>query len=261
MKRTYLLTVEEPLYTHLLLEPVLASGVIEVGGVSILHPRVGFRRYLTTLATLGMTRCAFAGLAQFYPSFFKTSVATLLRKHQVSSELIAQVADVNGPAHVTTLKASGCSLMLALNCPQLLTPAVLEQFSGGVLNVHFGMLPRYRGVMPAYHALLAGESSFGVTIHLMDKRIDNGPILAQRAVAILSDDTLPDLYQRGFKVAGRMLVEVFEELAAGSVTAMPNDRCDATYYGQPTVRSLVSYTALAFRRWVASFRIDSRGTR
>jgi methionyl-tRNA formyltransferase len=249
--RLYLLTVEDPLYTHLVLEPLLASGAAEIAGVTILSPQVTAARIASSLVTLGPLRVGRAALAQFSPRILPTSVAGVLARHGIEADAVVRTTDVNEPWHIDRLRSAGASAMLVLNCPQIISTGILRLFERGVLNLHFGMLPRYRGIMPAYHALMAREPSFGVTVYLMDAKIDSGPILEQREVRIDAHDTLPTLYKKGFKVAAGLVVNAVRALAAGSSQPRPNDSSRASYYGQPDWQSLARYAALALKRTVA----------
>lgn len=246
--RLYLLTVEDPLYTYLTVQPLLESPAIDLGGVTILRPRVRGARYLSTLVTLGLRRCVIAGVAQVAPRLVPTAISQVLRRRGVKQTAVHTIDDVNDPEHVKLLAAARCDVMLSLNCPQIVSEAVLGSFPRGVLNVHFGMLPRYRGIMPAYHALMNGDPSFGVTVHLMDRKIDNGPIVAQESVTIERRDTLPNLYCKGFTLAGQMLVTALQGMADGTTVCRPNDASRATYFGQPSTRSLMGYAARSLRR-------------
>src|SRR5438477_1994876 len=73
------------------------------------------------------------------------------------------------------------------------------------LNVHPSLLPRWRGAAPVERALMAGDLQTGVTIHRTTKELDAGPIAAQEAFAIGSDDDAGSVYARAAEVAARLL--------------------------------------------------------
>ena len=70
---------------------------------------------------------------------------------------------------------------------ELLTHEVLELPPLGAINLHFSLLPRWRGAAPVQHALLAGDARTGVSVMRMDEGLDTGPILNQ-----LEEDIRPD---------------------------------------------------------------------
>lgn len=112
---------------------------------------------------------------------------------------------------------------------QLLPKQVLEIPPLGCLNVHPSLLPKYRGPSPVAGAILAGESKTGVTIMLMDEGWDTGPILAQRPVAILPDDTTGSLEKKLSLVGAELLIDVLPRWAAGQIKPQPQNPNQATY--------------------------------
>ena len=75
----------------------------------------------------------------------------------------------------------------------ILRRPLLEAPPLGCLNLHFSLLPRWRGVSPVQHAILHGDTWTGVTIMQMDAGVDTGPILAHEAVPIAPQETAGDL--------------------------------------------------------------------
>jgi methionyl-tRNA formyltransferase len=112
---------------------------------------------------------------------------------------------------------------------QILPPAVLEIPPHGCVNVHASLLPRYRGAAPVAAAILNGDAETGVTIMLMDEKMDHGPILAQRAIPIRSDDTQATLTQRLAQLGADLLVETLPRWVAGEIEPRPQDHEQATY--------------------------------
>src|SRR5438067_12909239 len=72
-------------------------------------------------------------------------------------------------------------------------PALLDLPRRGSVNLHPSLLPRWRGSTPIQSAILAGDTVTGVTVILMDKGLDTGPILAQTSVPIQPGETQPQL--------------------------------------------------------------------
>ena len=78
------------------------------------------------------------------------------------------------------------------------------------LNVHPSLLPRWRGAAPVERAIMAGDTTTGVTIHQTTKALDAGPIAAQEAFAIGPEDDAGVVYARAAEVAARLLDGVLE---------------------------------------------------
>jgi phosphoribosylglycinamide formyltransferase-1 len=93
-----------------------------------------------------------------------------------------------------------------------LGPITLARFRGRILNTHPSLLPRHGGLnmygQRVHQAVLeSGDAVTGVTIHLVESEYDVGPILAQRTVPVLQDDTLESLATRVHSVEGAFVVE------------------------------------------------------
>jgi methionyl-tRNA formyltransferase len=99
----------------------------------------------------------------------------------------------------------------------------------GCLNVHASLLPRHRGPSPIAAAILAGDEVSGVTIMLINEKIDAGPILSQRETAIFPEDTTGSLENRLAVIGGQLLMETLPKWQEGSLTPQLQDDGEATY--------------------------------
>ncbi len=100
---------------------------------------------------------------------------------------------------------------------QLLKADVLEGWP--CINVHFSLLPAYRGAAPVERAIMDGRSESGVTIMQMDAGLDTGPMISVETVPIGPDDDTGVVLERMSAVGGRLLVSVLGDLAAGRMTS------------------------------------------
>jgi phosphoribosylglycinamide formyltransferase-1 len=82
---------------------------------------------------------------------------------------------------------------------RILTPVFLEAFRGRVLNIHPALLPSFPGMHAQRQALEYGVRVTGCTVHLVDEGVDTGPILLQKAIEVLDDDTEDSLSARILK--------------------------------------------------------------
>ena len=106
-------------------------------------------------------------------------------------------------------------LVVSAGFMKILGPAFLDRFGGRTINTHPALLPAFPGPHPVADALAHGVRVSGATVHLVDAGVDTGPILAQRAVEVLPEDTEDLLHERIKIVERRMLVDVVAELARG----------------------------------------------
>ncbi|MDQ4148683.1 MAG: methionyl-tRNA formyltransferase [Actinomycetota bacterium] len=110
----------------------------------------------------------------------------------------------------------------------ILPRAVLEIPRHGCLNVHFSILPAFRGAAPVQWALIEGHTRTGVTIMQMDPGMDTGPVLAVAEERITPDDTSGTLSERLADAGASLLLEVLDKLEEGGIDAQPQDDTMAT---------------------------------
>jgi len=95
--------------------------------------------------------------------------------------------------------------------------AMLNAFSGRVVNVHPALLPAFPGMDGPAQAVQKGVSLSGCTVHLVDAGVDTGPILAQAAVPVLPDDDASTLHARIQVAEHRLLPAVLHAIAQGKI--------------------------------------------
>jgi methionyl-tRNA formyltransferase len=111
---------------------------------------------------------------------------------------------------------------------EILTPDVLDIPRLGAVNVHFSVLPRWRGAAPVHRAILEGDESTGVTVMLMDEGLDTGPILLTAETPIAEDDDAGSLGARLADLGGPVLVEALRGLDAETLEPRSQDHAAAT---------------------------------
>lgn len=131
---------------------------------------------------------------------------------------------------ITRLAAVEPDLLLLGNFGIILRPPVLAVPRVGVVNVHWSLLPAHRGPNPSTSVLLAGEAETGVTFHVVDERIDAGPILDQQAFPIGPDDTATALYNRAAAEAERRVVAVLDRIEREGLVGRPQDLAAGSYH-------------------------------
>jgi folate-dependent phosphoribosylglycinamide formyltransferase PurN len=243
--RIFFLLVDEPFYTSACVEPLLDRFGSSIVGAAFPAGFFDAKRFKATLALYGPLSTGIKTVQMAWASVRGGAVHRLFKSRGIP---VRDIADVNAPAFLDDLRALGVDLIVSLNTPQRLKPPILALPAHGCINVHFGMLPRYRGLMPVFHALMNGESSFGVTVHVMDEKLDNGDILVQRAVPIEPGDTLDSLYPKGFAMASTLLAETIDAVASGAVVRRPNSEAEKTYYSYPSMDLIRKYRTVVVNR-------------
>jgi methionyl-tRNA formyltransferase len=119
------------------------------------------------------------------------------------------------------LRAAAAEMLAVVAYGELLTPEVLGLAPVGAVNLHFSLLPRWRGAAPVQRAILAGDRSTGVTTILMDEGLDTGPVLQQREEPILEVDDAGSLGGRLADRGAALLVESLLRFARGELAPAP----------------------------------------
>lgn len=112
----------------------------------------------------------------------------------------------------------------------LLVPqSLINLFPKGIINIHPSLLPLYRGPTPGLSALLNGELTTGISIMLLDKDLDHGPLIGQISLPIKPNDTSATLYPRLFEEAAELLKKILPEYLEGKIQPKEQDHTKATY--------------------------------
>ena len=115
---------------------------------------------------------------------------------------------------VRLLREASVELVILAGFMRIVKEPVLRAFSGGIVNIHPSLLPKFPGLEAWKQALAAGETVTGCTVHYVDAGVDTGKILAQKTVPILPDDTPERLHARIQKAEHELLPAVLAEIAA-----------------------------------------------
>lgn len=99
----------------------------------------------------------------------------------------------------------------------------------GMLNIHGSLLPKYRGPSPIQYALLNDETETGVTVFVLDEKIDHGPILGTEREPIKSDDTYYLLKMRLVEKGSKLLLNLLPKYLADDLEDSPQDDSKATF--------------------------------
>ncbi len=140
---------------------------------------------------------------------------------------IVQPAKLRGGAEQLVAFAPDAVVVVAYGA--ILPPEVLAVPELGCVNVHFSLLPRWRGAAPVERAILAGDQRTGVTTMLMDEGLDTGPALLVESVDIGPEDTTGTVRSRLAELGAALLVRTLDGLASGTVTPQPQDDDGVTY--------------------------------
>ena len=122
------------------------------------------------------------------------------------------------------LAQAGAEYVMMAGYMRKVTPVMLGAFPDRVVNLHPALLPAFKGAHAIQEAFDAGVKVTGVTVHFANEDYDRGPIIAQRAVEVLDDDSLDDLEARIHAAEHELYPQVLRALAEGRVSVDPATR-------------------------------------
>ena len=117
-----------------------------------------------------------------------------------------------------TLKLSTFNFQLSIVVAygKIIPEEILNMPKFGSINIHYSLLPKYRGASPVESAILHGDTKTGVSIQKMIYKMDAGDIIAQEKINILPDETTPELRKRLIELGGELLVKILKTPSASS---------------------------------------------
>ena len=118
-------------------------------------------------------------------------------------------------AFIGALQEARVDLVVLAGFMRILKGDFLKAFEGRVVNIHPSLLPSFPGLEAWKQALEYGVKVTGCTVHWVDQGVDTGPILAQRAVPVLDDDTVSSLHQRIQEAERTLYPETLARLTRG----------------------------------------------
>jgi methionyl-tRNA formyltransferase len=153
-------------------------------------------------------------------------VAEYSRKHSLE---LFQPEDINAPDSIERFRAFAPDLLITASYGAMIRKELRQLPKLGSINLHPSLLPAYRGATPIQSALLAGETQTGLTIFLLSGRMDAGPILARKGIAVSPDDNFTTLHDKLSRLGAEMLMELLPELQKDTAYPSVQDDSRASY--------------------------------
>lgn len=175
-----------------------------------------------------------------YPLTDCYSVGNVLKRHNIKS---INVNLVNSERFIKFVKSNQVDLIISIAAPQIFKQEILNIPKKGCVNYHTALLPKHRGRQPLFWALLDDDECVGVTIHEMDNKLDNGPIIAQEKIVVDPKDTLHSLYLKTIKIGPKVLVRAINILDNDISKRIDNNFDEATYNSFPDKQAVINFRA------------------
>jgi methionyl-tRNA formyltransferase len=139
---------------------------------------------------------------------------------------VVQPTKIRTEEAIAEFRSFDADIAVVVAYGRILPDSFLSAFPNGAINVHFSLLPKYRGAAPVNWAIVNGESVTGVTTMKMDSGLDTGDILLQRETPIAEGETSISLTARLAEVGADLLSETLQNLS--SITSREQEHSAAT---------------------------------
>jgi len=191
-----------PQFAAIILEKLIIADIRPIGVVCAPDKPVGRKQVLTAPLT-----------------------KILAQKHEIE---VLQPKSTKDDEFLEKLRNLDLDLIVVVAYGKILPKKLIEIPRHGTMNVHPSLLPQWRGPSPIQYALLNGDEETGVTIMLLDEKMDHGPILKNTRVKI-KDQNYVALSKRLTEEGARLLIETIPRWIDGEIEPKKQDHSKATY--------------------------------
>jgi methionyl-tRNA formyltransferase len=152
---------------------------------------------------------------------------------------VAQPEKARDESFVAQLREVQPDAIAVVAYGQILPRAILDlpqenYAGGGCVNLHFSLLPRWRGAAPVQYAVWQGDAVTGVTTQWMAEKLDAGDVILQREIAVTPGETAAELFEKLTPLGAQTLAETMQLMQEGKAPRTPQNEADATY--APTLK-------------------------
>ncbi len=250
--RVFVITEDDPLYVIRFFDVFLAEfprDRIELVGITV------SKAFHEPLWKTARRIHRFYGTKDFIRLLWRWALAKLsgrrIGKAATSAGVpVVSATSVNSEDFLRHLGELRIDVLVSVAAPEVFKARLLSVPRLGAINIHSGRLPQYRGMMPTFWQMRAGESSATVTIHEMAAKLDAGGIIATLEFPLCDHDSL-DRVISGTKAAGaRLMIETllrFDPVAGMRPPATPIDIATGSYNRFPDPQSVREFRARGHR--------------
>lgn len=152
----------------------------------------------------------------------------LARAHNIPVHTPAKLT----PEAIEEIASYGCAYGIVVAYGKLLPQTLIDIFPLGLLNIHYSLLPKYRGASPVEAALLNGDEVTGVSIQKLVLKLDAGDVYATEELTIEPTETTRHLRARLITLGSDLLLRILPAFEQGSLVPTSQDESEATHVGK-----------------------------
>ncbi len=186
----------------------------------------------------------------------KTLPSPVRRTAENAGISVAAPEKIRDPELLETLRRWHPQIIVVVAYGRILPKSILDLAPHSCVNVHYSLLPKYRGAAPAAWTIINGEDRGGVTTMQLVEKMDAGPVYLQEEIVLAEDETTASLQAKLTPLGARLLLETIRRLKRGDLTERLQNENEVTF--APTIKKedgLVDWTlpAEAIERRVRGF--------
>ena len=156
------------------------------------------------------------------------------------------VTDING-SDLKVLRAFDADLLISIRFGQIFRAEAIAQPHTGIINLHSGLLPEYKGVMASFWSLLNEEQRLGTTLHwITDKKIDSGALISTRSQPVISSDTYCEQVLSLYRPGVEQICAAVDQLQT-LASSKGDDLTSGAYYSFPTTDDIDQFEQRGWR--------------
>ena len=157
-----------------------------------------------------------------------------------------EITDING-SDLNLLRAFDADLLISIRFGQIFKAEAIAQPRIGIINLHSGLLPEYKGVMASFWSLLNEEPRLGTTLHsITDKKIDSGALISTRSQPARSSETYFKQVLSLYRPGAEQICEAVDQLQSLASTK-GDDLPSGAYYSFPTTDDIDRFEERGWR--------------
>ena len=244
MKNIYIITTEDPLFSIKIINAVHRNFKEELKGIGFSGGLITFRRIFLSPFIYGFINYIIFGLKVIFGLLGYGKIRSYCKLNELSFDELHSVKDGK---LMKILKEKKIDLLLLVNCSRKIHEPELSYPKYGTINIHFGELPTYRGLMTILQAIRRGENKNGVTVHYADEILDNGDIIDCQYVSISKSDDLISVWKKATELGAEMIVNFLRHNnTIGRNNVKKNDVSKSNYYSFPSIKQILDYRLKIF---------------
>ena len=140
--------------------------------------------------------------------------------------------NINTSKNINFIKKSKPDLLVSMSYDQIFKKEIITYYKEKIINCHAGLLPSYRGRSVLNWVIINGEKKFGITVHIISRKIDQGDILNQKKYMIKRSDDYASILKKSFKECPKLFYETIKKIQKKKIIKIPqtNFKIKSSFY-------------------------------